>query len=56
MITMRRLFYIVLITLAFFIVGCLMLKQWVEALPIAVIGGCLGWALTEFSRETRNNP
>lgn len=51
--TMRRIFYIILISLIFYLIGCVVVKNWTEALPIAIIGGCVGWALTEFKRETR---
>lgn len=52
MITMRRIFYIILISLIFYLIGCVVIEEWTEALPIAIIGGCVGWAFTEFKRET----
>ena len=52
---MRRVFHIVFISLIFFLVSCLVVTQWIEALPIALIGGCIGWAFTEFKRETGKN-
>ena len=52
---MQRIFYIVLIMSIFFAVGSVLIGHWLEALPVALIGGCLGWALTEFKRETHQN-
>lgn len=50
---MRHILYIFLITIVFFIVGSLLKGHWSDALPVAMIGACLGWAVSEFMRETR---
>ena len=49
---MQRIFYIALITGIFFVMGSVVIGHWSEALPVTLIGACLGWAFTEFKRET----
>lgn len=44
--------YILFISLVFFLIGYFIVDDWTKALPIALIGGGVGWALTEFKRET----
>lgn len=52
--TMRRLIYITLFSLIFLLVALYVLNfGFSEALPITLLGGCLGWALAEFQREVR---
>lgn len=50
---MRRLSYIVALASLLFVVSLLLSLSFVEALPIAFIGGCLGWAVAEFKHETK---
>lgn len=52
---MKLILFIILISLIFFILGSFLVASWVDALPLAVIGGCCGWAIFEFKRETHNS-
>ena len=49
---MRNTFYILLISLVFLCVASWFTQSWVEALPMALIGACMGWALKDFKQET----
>ncbi|KAA8732136.1 hypothetical protein F4V57_10980 [Acinetobacter qingfengensis] len=50
---MRRLLYIVGFALLLLLGSLFLSLRFSEALPIAFIGGCLGWAVAEFKRETK---
>jgi hypothetical protein len=50
---MRRLYYIVAFLVLFFLASLLLHLRVLDALPIAFIGGCLGWAVAEFKHETK---
>lgn len=52
---MRRIAFILLISIIFFVIGSFLISSWVDALPLAIIGGCCGWAIFEFKRETYKN-
>ncbi|MFU8926843.1 hypothetical protein [Acinetobacter puyangensis] len=49
---MRRILYITIFSLIFLLIGLFLQFYLIEALPIALLGGCLGWAVAEFRRET----
>lgn len=51
---MKRILYIAVFSLIFLLIGLFFKFHVSEALPIALLGGCLGWALAEFRRETRS--
>ena len=50
---MKRILYIAFFTLIFLCVSLLLQFHLIEAMPIALLGGCIGWALAEFRRETK---
>ena len=51
---MRRVLYICTFSLIFFLLALLILQfGFSEALPISLLGGCLGWALAEFQWEVQ---
>lgn len=50
---MKRILYITLFSLIFLLAGLSLQFQFTEAMPIVLLGGCIGWALAEFRRETK---
>lgn len=52
---MKRLCYIVVFALLFLLVALIVRFSVVEALPMVLLGGCIGWALAEFQREVKKH-
>ncbi len=50
---MKRIFYIIMFSLIFLLASRLLKFHFLEAMPIVLLGGCLGWVVAEFKRETK---
>lgn len=50
---MRRVLHILLFAVLFLAISIVLHFDFVEAMPIMLLGGCIGWAIADFKTETR---